>query len=50
MFDSENPESYVNGKESISPEMASVNSTDDGFSCGGSENDSLMALLKEMGF
>ena len=50
MFDSENPENFVNGAEGISPEMAGINSTDDGFSCGGNENDGIMALLKEMGF
>jgi len=50
MFDPENPENFVTGKESLAPEMAGVNSTDDGYSCGGSENDHVMALLKEMGF
>ena len=49
MFNSEDPESYVNGKESLAPEMAGVNSTDDGYSCG-NENDSLMALLAEFGY
>ena len=50
MFDPENPENFVNGKESVSPELAGVNSTDDGFSCGGNENDHVLALLKEFGF
>jgi len=49
MFNSEDPESYVNGKESLAPEMAGVNSTDDGYSCGNGENDHIMALLKEYG-
>lgn len=50
MYDPENPGDFVNGREEISPEMAGVNSTDDGFSCGGSENDGIMATLKEMGY
>ena len=49
MFDPLNPENFVNGREEISPEMATVNSTDDGYSCGG-ENDELMKLLKEYGY
>ena len=49
MFDSSNPEDYVNGKESLAPEMAGVNSTDDGYSCG-NENDGIMALLAEFGY
>lgn len=50
MFDSENPENYVNGKEEISPELAGVNSTDDGFACGGGEDDELLAWMKNNGF
>jgi len=49
VFDPENPDAFVNGKEKISPEMAGVNSTDDGYSCGNGENDHIMALLKEFG-
>ena len=50
MFDSENPENFINGSEALAPEMAAVGSSDDGFSCGGNENDGIMALLKSMGF
>ena len=50
MFDSENPESYVNGKESSSPEFDAVRGTDDRFSCGENENDGILALLKEFGY
>ena len=39
-----------NGKDEIPAEWGAVQSTDDGFTCGGSENDGLMALLKEFGF
>ena len=49
MFDNSDPQSYICGKEEISPEMAGVNSTDDGYSCG-NENDGIMALLKEFGY
>ena len=50
MFDQDNPENYVNGKETLAPEMASVNSTDDGFSCGGGEDDALLEWMKKNGF
>lgn len=50
MFDNENPENYVNGKESISPEFDAVRSSDDGYSCGGGEDDDLLAWLKKEGY
>jgi hypothetical protein len=50
MYDPENPENFVNGSESLCPEMASVNSQDDGFSCGGGEDDELLAWMAKNGF
>ena len=48
MFDPENPEGFVNGKE-FSPEFDMIRGTE-GLNCGSDENDSLMALLKEYGY
>jgi hypothetical protein len=49
MFDSENPEGYNTQAESC-PEFDAVRSTDDGFSCGGGEDDSLLEWMKKNGF
>lgn len=38
-----------NGKDETPPEFAAVQGTE-GLNCNSSENDSLMALLKEFGF
>ncbi len=49
MFDIENPEGY-NTQAEFSPEFDAVRGTDDGFSCGGDENDGIMKLLQEFGY
>ena len=49
MFDSENPEGYNTQAESC-PEFDAVRSTDDGFSCGGGEDDSLLEWMAKNGF
>ncbi len=50
MFDNENPENYVNGKEEIAPEFNAVRSSDDGYSCGSGEDDALLDWMKKNGF
>jgi len=49
MFDQENPESYINGKEASSPEFDAVRGTE-GLNVNSDENDDLMKLLKKFGY